>query len=696
MNLVPRWRSRFLVLAWLAWLPVAIWLTWEPFLWHIEYFRSPGPEFHRLMLFAIPSLAAVIVFYRWFRQKGVWRYEPAAFFVVLVTGLAIYQPRATLVTVWIFLAAYGGGRFLRERAGLTAKSRAEEISLSAGIGLGCLIFLLFLLGLWGFYDSWSLAAVLGLCVLGFHREIRKLPASFLGLMRSWASTADLQKPWMAAPIVFAGIFLVCSMMVTLAPSLTHDTLMSHLPAVRFYAAEQALEPLPFSSYSYYPQGFEVLMTLGYVFGGQPAAQMVSPLFFGLTLLLAFALARECGVAPGPAVAGVILAASIPFLHWTGSVSKNDMALSFFLLAALHCYLRGRQSPDPNWLRLSVLFLAASFGVKHVALFGASSLGLLYLHTLWHRPRRFREVLILAPIFVVFGLCWQARTFALTGNPVYPAQWRAAVEPLRPNAARPPKRRRVPHVLIPWAIHFKHEFKAFQAPSHNPMGVFLVLFAPLWILLRRKPRLASERACLIFAGIYFLYWGAVWPILRYAIVPIMIIFLLTTARLWALLRESPAAIRGLVEVCLGYNLLFCLLVTMVLEINGPQLRLFAGRIDKEHYLHDTLLSYPPLAYLQSHAEPEDYILSVNNCSNAYAPDVGRFHCEFFADWTEGMERVPQALRERSYRFLLLPKTHLGDTIAAELGPSYPKEVVYEDDYVFIYELQETAVGRREQE
>ena len=46
---------------------------------------------------------------------------------------------------------------------------------------------------------------------------------------------------------------------------------------------------------------------------------------------------------------------------------------------------------------------------------------------------------------------------------------------------------------------------------------------------------------------------VWPVVRYAIVPIMIIFLLTTARVWALLRESPAAIRGLVEVCLGYNL-----------------------------------------------------------------------------------------------------------------------------------------------
>ena len=372
------------------------------------------------MLWGIPCLAAAIFLYRWLRQKGIWRYEPIAFASVLIVGLAVYQPRATLTTLWIFLAAYGGGRFVRERTGLTTKSHAEEISLSAGVGLACLIFLLFWMGLLGLYDPWSLAAVLGICMLGFHREIRKLPASLLGLMRSWASTPELKQPWMAVLVVFAGIFLVCSMMVTLAPSLTHDTLMSHLPAARFYAAEQELKPLPFSSYSYYPQGFEVLMTLGYVFGGQSAAQMVSPLFFGLTVLLAFAVARECGIARAPAVAGVILAASVPFLHWTGSASKNDMAMTFFLLAALHCYLRGRQSPGSHWLRLGVFFLAASFGVKHVALFGAASLGLLYLFTLWRRPRRFREGLILASIFVALGLCWQVRTFVLTGNPVYPA------------------------------------------------------------------------------------------------------------------------------------------------------------------------------------------------------------------------------------------------------------------------------------
>ena len=124
----------------------------------------------------------------------------------------------------------------------------------------------------------------------------------------------------------------------------------------------------------------------------------------------------------------------------------------------------------------------------------------------------------------------------------------------------------------------------------------------------------------------------------------------------------------------------------MKINGPQLRLFGGRIDAEQYLHETLLTYPPLAYLQSHAGPEDYILSVNNCSTGYAPNIGRFHCEVFQDSADAREGVSEALRERSYKFLLLPKTRLGKGVDAELGLDFPRKVVYQNDYATVYRLR----------
>ena len=136
----------------------------------------------------------------------------------------------------------------------------------------------------------------------------------------------MNKPFMAPVIVFAAVFLILALMVTLAPSVAYDSLRWHLPAARHYAAEHVLAPVPHMDYSVQPQAVEILMTLAHAAAGQPAAQMVNPTFFALTLLLAYAVARRCRIDPMAAVAGVVFAAAIPFLHWTGSIAKNDFAL----------------------------------------------------------------------------------------------------------------------------------------------------------------------------------------------------------------------------------------------------------------------------------------------------------------------------------------------------------------------------------
>ena len=66
--------------------------------------------------------------------------------------------------------------------------------------------------------------------------------------------------------------------------------MMHLPAARHYAMTGGLEPLPGQPYSFYPQGAETVMAAAYSLGGQPAVQLVHPLFFALALGAVFALA----------------------------------------------------------------------------------------------------------------------------------------------------------------------------------------------------------------------------------------------------------------------------------------------------------------------------------------------------------------------------------------------------------------------
>src|SRR5262249_51793863 len=133
-------------------------------------------------------------------------------------------------------------------------------------------------------------------------------------------------------------FAMCSLLVILAPSLAYDVLRIHLPLAHSYAALHALRVLPNLSYGYFPQGVETLMTLGYALAGDPAAQMLPPVYFLLTLVAAFRVGRLCELSRAGVLAGVLFIAATPVIHWTGSVPKNDLALAFFTLSAILAYL----------------------------------------------------------------------------------------------------------------------------------------------------------------------------------------------------------------------------------------------------------------------------------------------------------------------------------------------------------------------
>ena len=134
---------------------------------------------------------------------------------------------------------------------------------------------------------------------------------------------------------------MCTTVLMLAPTLSWDAMKMHLPLSQYYLQVHALEPKPGLDYSFFPQAAESLFALAWSLGGQPAAQLIAPLFFALSLLAAWVLARECGADSGEALAGVSLVASLPVLHWAESVPKNDAVVTFFMLASLIAALRWR-------------------------------------------------------------------------------------------------------------------------------------------------------------------------------------------------------------------------------------------------------------------------------------------------------------------------------------------------------------------
>ena len=127
---VPRFSSRTCLTLWLGWLAVAAALCVPPLLWHFDYANAGHPRLYWLFVGALLAAALIVPpLYQSLRRKRLWRYEPLLLSAFAVAALLFYEPRATLVTAWIFLAAYGTGRFLRERLRAEVDSAAAEIAI---------------------------------------------------------------------------------------------------------------------------------------------------------------------------------------------------------------------------------------------------------------------------------------------------------------------------------------------------------------------------------------------------------------------------------------------------------------------------------------------------------------------------------------------------------------------------------------
>jgi hypothetical protein len=667
---------------WLAWAAASAGLTFPGLLWHLNYFATYGPRFRQIFPVLVILLAGACAAYVYLRARGLWRYELVGLAGIAVLGMAVYQPRAMLLTIVFGTAQFALGRRTLRTLRFTFAGIAEEIALSSAAGIAEMMGALFVLGLLRLYYPLVFLTMLALPCVVLFSEVKRLFTLLQRAHQRWGSLTTVRCAPAGVLMFFSAIFLVCSLAVILSPSLVFDALSYHLADARYFAESHALAPLRFQPNSYFPQGFEALMAMAYALGGQPAAQTIGPLFFVLSLAAGFAVARRCGIATDAALAGLTFVAATPFLLFEGAVVKNDFALAFFLLCALACCLR-------NDVYLSVVCLGSAFAIKHVALFGAIPLGIICLIAIRSRPNRIRTAIALAALFLITGAYWQVRTFLLTGNPVYPF---AAADTLVVRTGR--SRQSLPGkfirwIQIPWHAQFDGS-RHFESGSPSPLGALLVFSLPVWLAGRRdrsitaaaqkeerfRAAIVRERLAL-FVGLYLLYWSFEWGILRFAIAPIVLLLLFLADRAAQVYCASLRFTRMILTCCLFYCGVVSLLVVTLLQINGPELKIFARQLDWPGYLRAWSGGYPSLEYLRAQARPGDLVLSVDNCAAAYAPDPARFHgiCE---ETTPSLDTIRAELGRAHYRFLVLSKR-------LNLNPGTLP--AYEDKYYAVYRLSQ---------
>ncbi|HTW66054.1 MAG TPA: hypothetical protein VME17_15615 [Bryobacteraceae bacterium] len=640
---------------WWLWLAAMLAISAEPFRWEVEYFRIHGNSlyFHAIIGLLLLLIPACFFYVRW-RSRGWYRYELPAIAGAAIVLAAIEQPRAFAAGTLFFMACLTAGQTLGRLLGIAFENPAAAIGIGFAAGSAALIPVLFILGLLHAY-YWPVFLLLLLAPLAF--AWRDAFGGLRAIARLWQAAGNLpalKHPLCGVGVLFLAAGVLCGTIAALAPSIVMDAVKMHLPDAQSYLAMHALQPVSVSSYSYYPQGFEVLLTLAYSLGGQPAAQMVTPMFLAALLLVLFEIVKLCGFDAAGIFTGLAAVVMTPFILWDGSQVKNDTELALFQLAALYCCLRWRSTERRPWLMLGAFLLAGSFGIKHIAAFGAVPLVLLFIAPLYRKPRAIRTAALFFVCLAVFGFYWHLRTYLLTGDPLYPRHVAEAVTP-RVNFLRNHDTWIHRRLIDLWLVQLHDTRVGLESPLRSPMGIVLLALAPLALLAARK-RNSNRIACWFYIAAYLLLWGARMTTLRYALAPIALLIALVATKTkeayeqhWAM---APRVVRFSIASAFAGALAYGLLGAILLEIVPGQLPLLAHRIRPADYLRSNLPGYAALASF-GRLGPHTAVLQINACDRAYTSDPTDSMCITGAPGERREQHSQRLWAAHHFQYAVLP-------------------------------------------
>lgn len=620
--------------------------------WHVDFFGQIDPSYRMLLLGALVLMIAAACLVHWSRARR----EPVWALWLIGLAVLIREPRAVIAVAAVSLACYSAG------GALAALLRIEGAGVAIRLALGQATYtvLLAALGFAGQLRSpwtWLLLAP----ALPALRHVR-VPG-----LNPFARTPVTSIAWLAA-IVWAGLGAAFA----LAPCWQGDPVRLHLMLARVYQQQGSLAAPPFQTYAWYPQAFEAMLAWFGLLAGPAAQQLLVPAQFLLLLAMAFMLARRCGLDREAAFVGCVLgAASLPFLHYTAFAPKNDVAMAQYQLGTLIALTEAvAAGAATGWIGASAFLLGAAAGVKHTVLFGAVPLIALLAWAVWksRRPRAAAALLLLA---LPAGAFWHLRTWHAKGHPLYPRSTAAAVHSAAPRPGTAAMIGRF--VELPWSLHFRGR-RHFESPSNNSLGVTLLLAAVLLLTRGRRVWNPAMWCAAFFLAVGLAYWATVLSVLRYALLPLMLVCVLS-ARSWTGTAGALAA---------AWAFLFALPVTIIQELHPATPRYLVGSMTRDEFLEIALPPYAAARSLEGVAGAGDLVLSIGGWALAHFPYPAAVDEVFRNERDYGAADLAR-LSERRYRFLVLPAApNIAELEAAARGFARLKPL-FQDRWFRVYEL-----------
>ena len=365
-------------------------------------------------------------------------------------------------------------------------------------------------------------------------------------------------PWMVpAALALPGL------LVAIGPPTSNewDSLAYHLAVPKGWLANGLIGPVPYDHHSNFP----MLLELHYVFHGAATVKALHWMS-GITTALAVAWGASRWVSrrSGPLAAALFLA--VPIVAWESTTAYVDLASTLFVTLAVFAVIRWKENPAATgWLWLSALMAGFACGTK-MTMLAVAGLLVLWLAWMWIRkaaPVDAKRLLAWSVIAAIVGGGWYAKTWAYTGNPVYPfayerlgGRWWSdqaakdySAEQARFGIGKTP----LGFAVAPWTTAFQSHYYAnppsvFKGDLTTPpdsgfptvygnLGIAVIGLLPLWFLSRRRHPAVVSMA--LFSGSFFLVWFALTHQTRYLLPILPFLIIACTAGAVEFWRKSNA-------------------------------------------------------------------------------------------------------------------------------------------------------------
>ncbi|MFN3966919.1 MAG: ArnT family glycosyltransferase, partial [Endomicrobiia bacterium] len=344
-------------------------------------------------------------------------FGPPVFLSVISAFLShLYSIFIVLV---ILVSAFGLGERIRKILILEVDSLAEKFLFSVGFGFGLLIFLTFIIGLFGaLYKELFVLIFVFLTFLG----VLELKKNFS--KNALQNQKDKKKSFLF--FLIKCIIFACglvTLITALTPETFYDSMQYHIGVPLLWVLEHKIHEIPTIGQSYYQMNIHLLFAIGLLLRNEQVVKLLNFLFGILSVWTIYIFSKKFFSRETGILASLIFF-STPIVLFVFSRTCVELPIAFFDLLMLFCFLNFLETENNKWLFSSAVFMGLSIGSKYISFASFFSLiGTYLIYSIFfkgeHILKDIKRITIWAFISGFLFLPWAIKNYVYIKNPIYP-------------------------------------------------------------------------------------------------------------------------------------------------------------------------------------------------------------------------------------------------------------------------------------